>query len=140
LKRYTEYKKLLGQLDPAQTTRLLAILESGGLDDSFYGPVTPEYASRTRKLACDIALTVCDLWAVPDVVRQYLTNQDESLKGGAHAAASDFMKILVWDFSRSAARSAAHASFWATSDTETPAKAAWWAAAWWLVAVTEDRE
>ena len=132
------YDSLLAQLDPSQVTQLLGILNSGGLDDSFWGPVAPEYVRNTGKLACDIALAAAHLWNMPAVVRNYLTTQDESLKEPAYTAASKY--VDGFGLSLPPPFAAAMAAKCASSSTETPARCALEAAWWWFVAVTEERK
>jgi hypothetical protein len=64
-----------------------------------------------RRFACDQALSVAHLWDIPNLVRQYLTTQDDSIRPAARYAA--------WYSARAADRYAAWYS----------ARAAAWAAA-----------
>ncbi|MET3929535.1 hypothetical protein ABIE51_001422 [Lysobacter sp. OAE881] len=66
------------------------------------------------------ALQVIELWDAPEVVRQYLTTGDESLRAAARDAARDAARAAAW----AAARDAAWAAAWAA------ARDAAWAAAW----------
>ncbi|SDQ43124.1 hypothetical protein SAMN05216569_1098 [Pseudoxanthomonas sp. CF125] len=85
-----------------------------------------------REFARWSALQVIELWDAPDVVRQYLTTGDESLRDAAwdaaRAAARDAAGAAAWDAARAAARAAA----WDAARDAARA-AAWdaaWAAAW----------
>src|SRR5574343_1569556 len=69
-----------------------------------------------RLFARQCALDVIHLWDAPQVVRDYLTTGDESLRAAARDAA--------WAAARDAARAAARAAAWAA------ARDAAWAAAW----------
>jgi hypothetical protein len=98
---------------------LSTVLESNGLDDALWClRAVDGYEKEIRKLACDYALTVAHLWDMPDIVRQYLTTQDEKIRDAARAAA--------WA-ARAAAWDAAWAAAWAARDA---AWAAAWDAAW----------
>ena len=85
-----------------------------------------------RKFACKQALSVAHLWAMPEIVRQYLTTQDENLRA-AKAAAEAAAKAA-----EAAAEAAAKAAAWAaeaaakvaTANAAEAAKAAAEAAAW----------
>jgi hypothetical protein len=74
------------------------------------------------------ALQVIELWDAPEVVRQYLTTGDESLRGAARdaawAAARDAARAAAWGAAWAAARDAARAAAWGA------ARAAAWGAAW----------
>jgi hypothetical protein len=69
------------------------------------------------------ALQVIELWDAPEVVRQYLTTGDESIRGAAWAAAGAAAGAAARGAVRAAARDAAWAAAW------PPAVAAAWAAA-----------
>ncbi|WP_423176271.1 MULTISPECIES: DUF7666 domain-containing protein [unclassified Stenotrophomonas maltophilia group] len=73
------------------------------------------------------ALQVIELWDAPDVVRQYLTTGDESLRAAARDAAWD----AAWDAARDSARAAALDAAWAAAwaAARAAARAAAWAAA-----------
>ncbi len=73
-----------------------------------------------RKFARHCALSVIHLWDAPQVVRDYLTTGDESLRDAAWDAA--------WAAARDAAWDAARAAAWAAA--RDAARAAAWAAAW----------
>lgn len=68
-----------------------------------------------REFARWCALRVIHLWDAPDVVRQYLTTGDESLRaaaratalGAARSAAGAAARAAAWDAARAAARAAA---------------------------------
>ncbi|HDS1550706.1 TPA: hypothetical protein QEK98_002961 [Stenotrophomonas maltophilia] len=81
-----------------------------------------------REFARWSALQVIELWDAPDVVRQYLTTGNESLRAAAWAAAQD----AAWAAARAAAWAAARAAAWAAA--WDAARAAAWdaagAAAW----------
>jgi hypothetical protein len=93
-----------------------------------------------REFARWSALQVIELWDAPDVVRQYLTTGDESLRDAARAAAWDAARDAAWDAARAAARDAAwdaaRAAAWdaawdaARAAAWGAARAAAWAAAW----------
>jgi hypothetical protein len=84
-----------------------------------------------REFARWCALQVIELWDAPEVVRQYLTTGDESLRAAAWAAAGDAARAAAgaaawaaaWAAARAAAGDAAGAAAWAA------ARAAAWAAA-----------
>ena len=63
-----------------------------------------------REFARWSALQVIDLWDAPEVVRQYLTTGDESLRDAAGAAAWDAAGAAAWAAARAAARDAAWAA------------------------------
>ena len=65
------------------------------------------------------ALRVANLWDAPQIVRDYLTTGDESLRAAAWAAAQD----AAWGAARNAAQDAARAAAWAAAQD-----AAWGAA------------
>jgi hypothetical protein len=77
-----------------------------------------------REFARWSALQVIELWDAPDVVRQYLTTGDESLRDAARAAARAAARDAAWAAAREAAWDAAWAAAWAA------ARDAAWAAAW----------
>jgi hypothetical protein len=85
-----------------------------------------------REFARWSALQVIELWNAPDVVRQYLTTGDESLRDAARdaarAAARDAAWAAAWDAARDAARDAAWAAAWDAA--RAAARDAAWAAAW----------
>jgi hypothetical protein len=66
-----------------------------------------------RRFACEQALSVAHLWDMPDLVRQYLTTQDESIRAAAWAAAR--AAGAAWDAAWAAARDAARAAAWAAA-------------------------
>ena len=61
-----------------------------------------------RKFAKQCALDVIHLWDAPQIVRDYLTTGDESLRAAAWAAARD----AAWAAARAAAWDAARAAAW----------------------------
>ena len=63
--------------------------------------------SMLREFARVQALSVAHLWQMPDIVRQYLETDDESLRDAAGAAA--------WDATRDAARDATRDAAWAAA-------------------------
>ena len=73
-----------------------------------------------RRFAADQALSVAHLWDMPDVVREYLTTLDDSLRAAARNAA--------WAAAEAAARNAAWAA--AVVAAQAAADAAARAAAW----------
>ncbi|WP_423156467.1 DUF7666 domain-containing protein [Stenotrophomonas maltophilia] len=75
-----------------------------------------------REFARWSALQVIELWDAPEVVRQYLTTGDESLRAAARAAAWDAAWAAAWAAARDAARDAARAA------ARDAARAAAWAA------------
>ena len=77
-----------------------------------------------RRFAADQALSVAHLWDMPEVVREYLTTLDDSLRAAAWAAALD----AAWDAARAAVRDAARAA--ALDAVRDAARAAAWDAAW----------
>jgi hypothetical protein len=81
-----------------------------------------------REFARWSALQVIELWDAPEIVRQYLTTGDESLRAAAWAAARDAAWAAAW----AAARDAAWAAAWAAARDAAwaAARAAAWAAAW----------
>ena len=106
---------------------ILTILDSNGLDDALWCLRAVDGADGAiRKLACDFALDVADLWEMPDVVRQYLETQDEDFRDAARDAAWD-----VW-----AARDAEDA--WAAWAARAARDAAWDAEAAWAAAAAGD--
>jgi hypothetical protein len=80
------------------------------------------------KASREFALSVIHLWDAPQVVRDFLTTGDESLRAAARAAAG----AAAWDAARAAARAAAWAAAWDAA--RAAARAAAWdaarAAAW----------
>ena len=78
-----------------------------------------------RRFAADQALSVAHLWDMPEVVREYLTTLDDSLRAAAWAAALD----AAWDAARAAVRDAARAAAWdaAWAAARAAARAAAWA-------------
>ena len=80
-----------------------------------------------RSFARQCALDVAHLWDMPDVVRQYLTTGDESLRAASRDAASD----AAWAAARAAASDAASDAAWAAASDAAwdAARAAAWAAA-----------
>ncbi len=87
-----------------------------------------------RRFAADQALSVAHLWNIPDIVRQYLTTLDESLRDAARDAAMDAASAAraaawaaAWDAARAAARDASRAAGSAARASPTDAA---WAAAW----------
>ena len=74
-----------------------------------------------RRFARECALSVVPLWDAPEVVGQYLTTGDESLRAAAEAAAMDARaaamdarvardaRVAAWDVARAAAWDAARA-------------------------------
>jgi hypothetical protein len=77
----------------------------------------------SREFARWCALQVIELWDAPEVVRQYLTTGDESLRDAARDAAWAAARDAAWDAAWAAAWAAARAAAWAA------ARAAAWAAA-----------
>lgn len=75
-----------------------------------------------RAFACDRAMSVASLWGMPDVVRQYLTTCDPSLRDAAWGVASAAARAAS-----AAAKAAAWAAAWAASDVSWGAASA---AAW----------
>ncbi|WP_217279089.1 DUF7666 domain-containing protein [Stenotrophomonas maltophilia] len=73
-----------------------------------------------REFARWSALQVIELWDAPDVVRQYLTTGDESLRAAARDVAWDAARDAAWDSAWDAARAAAWDAAWDSA----------WAAAW----------
>ena len=85
-----------------------------------------------RDFARWCALRVIHLWDAPEVVRQYLTTGDESLRHAARAAARAAAGDAAWDAAWDAARAAARAAAWDAA----------WAAAWdaaWDAAWADQR-
>ena len=79
-----------------------------------------------RSFARQCALDVAHLWDMPDVVRQYLTTGDESLRAAARDAASD----AAWVAGRVvAATAAANDAAWVAASDATAARDAAWVAA-----------
>ena len=80
-----------------------------------------------RAFACDRALSVANMWEMPDVVRQYLTTRDPSLRGpartAARAAASDTARDAVWAAASAAASAAARDAAWAAASAAAGAAA-----------------
>ncbi len=86
--------------------------------------------------ARESALSVAHLWAMPDVVRQFLETGDESLRAAAWDAARDAARDAAW----AAAMAAARAAAWAAAEDAAGAAAgdaardaardAAWDAAW----------
>lgn len=116
------WHKLLANLGKTRTgdepLDMLTILESNGLQDALWCLQAVEgHDAAIRKLACDYALSVAHLWDMPDVVRQYLETQDESIRIAAREAAQAAQ--TAWDAARAAA--------WAT-----------WAAAWAAAQAARD--
>lgn len=70
-----------------------------------------------RRFAADQALGVAHLWDMPDVVRQYLTTPDESLRDAAWgeaalaAAWGEAARAAAWTAARGEARAAARREF-----------------------------
>jgi len=77
-----------------------------------------------RAFARRCALDVAHMWDMPDVVREYLTTGDESIRDAARAAARD----AAWDAARAAASAAARAA--ARDAAWDAARDAAWDAAW----------
>ena len=76
-----------------------------------------------REFARTQALSVIHLWDAPDVVRQYLTTGDETLRAAARDAARAAASDAAWDAARAAASDAAWAAAW-----DAAWDAAWYAA------------
>ncbi len=103
---------------------LSTVLESNDLDDALWCLCAVDgYDKESRKLACDFAMTVEHLWDMPDIVRQYLTTQDEEIRAAARDAARDAAGAAARGAARGAAWAAAGAAAWAA------ARDAAWAAA-----------
>ena len=78
-----------------------------------------------RAFARQCALDVINLWNAPQVVRDYLTTGDESLRAAARDAARDAAWAAARDAAWAAARDAAWAAAWAAAkDTARAAGAA----------------
>ncbi|NGM56515.1 hypothetical protein G5C63_19610 [Stenotrophomonas pavanii] len=88
-----------------------------------------------REFARWSALQVIELWDAPEVVRQYLTTGDESLRDAAWDAAWAAARAAAWDAAWDAAWAAARAAAWAAAwdaawaAARDAARAAAWAAA-----------
>ena len=82
-------------------------------------------SSVLRKFARDCALSVAHLWEMPNVVREFLTTGDETLRYAARSAAESD----AWSAARSAAESAAWSA--AESAAWSAAQSAAWYAAWY---------
>jgi hypothetical protein len=101
------WKKLLTHLGKTKADDepldILTILDSNGLDDALWSLRAVDGRDKEiRKLACDYAMMVADLWDMPVLVREYLTTQNEELRAAAGAAA--------WAAAGAAARAAAWAA------------------------------
>ena len=89
-----------------------------------------------RAFARDEAARVLYLWDAPEVVRQYLTTGDESLRAAASAAAWYAAGVAVLDAASAAAWAAASAAAWDAASAAARAAAgvaamdAAWDAAW----------
>jgi hypothetical protein len=119
------WKKLLTHLGKTKADDepldILTILDSNGLDDALWSLRAVDGRDKEiRKLACDYAMMVADLWDMPVLVREYLTTQNEELRAAAWAAARDAARDAAWAAARAAAWAAAGAA----------ARDAAWAAAW----------
>jgi hypothetical protein len=126
------WKKLLTHLGKTKADDepldILTILDSNGLDDALWSLRAVDGRDKEiRKLACDYAMMVADLWDMPVLVREYLTTQNEELRAAAGAAARD----AAWDAAGDAARAAAGAAAGdaAGAAARDAAGAAAWAAA-----------
>jgi hypothetical protein len=62
--------------------------------------------------ACDQALSVAHLWEAPDVVKEYLTTRNPSLRAAARDAACVAACVAAWNAARDAAWDAARAAAW----------------------------
>ena len=84
-----------------------------------------------RRFAADQALAVAHLWDTPDVVREYLTTLDDSLRDAAWAAALAAARDAAWSAARVAAWAAAWGAAWdaAWAAARAAARAAAWDAA-----------
>jgi len=85
-----------------------------------------------RAFARQCALDVIHLWDAPQVVRDYLTTGDESLRDGTRDAARAAARAAAWAAARTAAWAAARDAAWAAA-RDAAWDAAWaaaWAAAW----------
>jgi len=67
--------------------------------------------SMLREFARVQALSVAHLWQMPDIVRQYLETDDESLRAAANAAARAAASAAAWDAAWAAAWDAARDDF-----------------------------
>lgn len=94
---------------------LLTVLESNGIADALWclRAVDQKYDKVIRKLACDYALAVAHLWDMPEVVRTYLTTQDESLRAAARAAARAAVFASDWN---TGCNGSLDAAIWRTLD------------------------
>ena len=133
-----------------------------------HGSPVDKVAARRRKIVATIdaepllrefarkcALSVIHLWDAPEVVKQYLTTGDESLRAAARAAAraaswaADAARAAAWAASRAAAGDAARAAGDAARAAWAASRAAWaadaaraaaWAAAGNAAAAEEQRQ
>jgi hypothetical protein len=67
------------------------------------------------KASREFALSVIHLWDAPQVVRDFLTTGDESLRAAAWDAAWAAARAAAWDAAWAAARDAAWAAAWAAA-------------------------
>ena len=79
-----------------------------------------------RAFARQQALSAIHLWDAPQVVKDYLTTQDESLRDAARVASRDAARDAAWNAASDAASAASWASSWAAASAAT--RAAPWAA------------
>jgi hypothetical protein len=107
---------------------MLTVFDSNGLDDALWCLRAVEgHDDAIRKLACDFALEVADLWDMPVLVREYLTTRNESLRAAARDAARDAAWSAARAAARAAARDAARDAAW--SAARDAARDAAWSAA-----------
>ena len=79
-----------------------------------------------RAFARQQALSAIHLWDAPQVVKDYLTTQDESLRDAARVASRDAARDAAWNAARDAASAASWGAAWAAVSAAT--RAAPWAA------------
>ena len=89
-----------------------------------------------RAFARQCALDVIHLWDAPQVVRDYLTTGDESLRDGTRDDAWAVVRVVAWDVAWEVARVVARVAAWEAA-REAARDAAWeaarnaaWEAAW----------
>jgi hypothetical protein len=80
-----------------------------------------------RRFACQCALDVIHLWPAPDLVKQYLTRGDDSLRDAARDVAMAAARASAWDAAMASAWDAAMAS--AMAAATAAARASAWDAA-----------
>jgi hypothetical protein len=80
-----------------------------------------DLANDLRRFACDEALRAAHLWDMPDVVRDYLTTRDDSLREAAAEAARSAWAFSAADATADAAKAAGRAAAWAADAARSAA-------------------